>query len=113
MLLDQVTEGEQISPFELAKAIRSTTGEIADATGLSEASLLHPNLPHTQKILREFTAILAEACIAAGNPSAAFAWFRSEPLSGFGERTPEQVFKDDGAQALVAQIKRRLAGGYA
>ena len=113
MLIYQATEGEKISPLKLTKATQSTAAEIANAIGLSETSLLHPDSPHTRKTLREFAAILAEACIAAGNPTAAFTRFRSEPLVGFGGRTPEQVFKDDDAQALVAHIKRRLAVGYA
>lgn len=113
IMIDQVTECGQISPLKLADATQSTAAEIADAIGLSENRLLHPNSPHTQKTLREFAEILAEACIAAGNPAAAFAWFRSDPLVGFGGRTPEQVFKDDGAQALVTHVRRRLAGGYA
>ena len=43
----------------------------------------------------------------------AYAWYRSEPIVGFGGRTPEEIVKDGENEALKSHILRSLEGGYA
>ncbi|MGB3723389.1 MAG: hypothetical protein WA979_11310 [Pacificimonas sp.] len=48
-----------------------------------------------------------------GNFMMAYAWYRSEPLIGFGGRTPEEIAKDGNFDGFRAHILRRLDGGFA
>ena len=50
---------------------------------------------------------------ASGSPLAAYAWFRAEPLAGFGGATPDQLLREGKADQVHACLDRIMAGGYA
>ena len=45
--------------------------------------------------------------------SRAYAWFRAEPLPGFGGATPDQLVREGRAEHVHAYLDRIMAGGYA
>ena len=48
-----------------------------------------------------------------GSPLAAYAWFRSEPLPGFGGATAGLLLREDRGEHVHAYLDRVTAGGYA
>ena len=116
MSLAELTEGAVISPDQLASELRTTKRELGETIGVPQESLSRKARVvsvSTQTALRHLVEILNAVTPVVGNLIMAFAWFRSEPIIGFGGRTPEQIVKDGEFEALRAHIKRRLAGGYA
>lgn len=110
------TNDAKISPDKLAVELRTTKREIGQTIGISEESLSRKARiasPATQTSLRHLVEILNAVKPAVGNLVMAFAWFRSEPIVGFGGRTPEEIVKDGEFEALRAHIARGLEGGYA
>jgi hypothetical protein len=43
----------------------------------------------------------------------AYAWYRSEPLSGFGDLTAGELVKRGLADAVLAHLNRVAEGGFA
>lgn len=116
MILEKVAEGPLISVDKLAHELRTTKAEIGATIGIAPESLSRKtrrSSPATQSALRRLLEILNAVLPAAGNLIIAYAWFRSEPIVGFGMRTPEQIVKDGEFEALRLHIQRRYAGGYA
>lgn len=116
MSLLELTDGPLISPDKLAEHLRTTKREIGETIGVPAESLSRRERirsPSTQTSLRHLVEILNAVRPAFGNLVMAYAWFRSEPLTGFDGRTPEQVVKAGEFEALRAHVRRRLAGGYA
>ena len=44
---------------------------------------------------------------------AAYAWFRAEPLPGFGGATPNLLLREGKADHVHVHLDRVMAGGYA
>jgi hypothetical protein len=109
-------DGREFSPARIAGALRTTKSEIAATLGLgrdafSRASRISAR--KTQTRLREMLEILNRVEAQAGSEIAAYAWFRSEPLPGFGGMTPDQLVRDGRADQVHAYLDRVMAGGYA
>ena len=49
----------------------------------------------------------------AGSVSHAFAWYRSQCLPSFGDRTPEDLIREGRAEAVKSYINRIAVGGQA
>lgn len=116
MQLNMLTEGDFISATKLADALLTTKKEIGQTIGIPPESLSRQarlKSPTTQTALRRLIEILNAIQPFAGNQIMAYAWFRSEPIPGFGGRTPDQILRDGEGEALRAHIQRRMAGGYA
>lgn len=69
--------------------------------------------PKTQARLREMLEILGRVTDWAGGPLQAMAWYRAEPLPGFGGRTAESLVKDGKAAAVRDHLDRVALGGFA
>lgn len=105
-----------LSPKLIADRLRTTKAEIAGTLGLGEDSLSRASRAHarkTQTRLRLMLEILNRIEAQTGSPLAAYAWFRAEPLPGFGETTPCQLVRDGNAHLVHAYLDRIMAGGYA
>ncbi len=116
MHLSDCVSDEHFSPGRIAEGLRTTTGEIAQTLGLGRDAFSHKarvRAVKTQTRLREMLEILNRVEPQAGSPLAAHAWFQSEPLPGFGNRTPDQVVRDGEASKLHAYLDRIAAGGGA
>ncbi|GAB5467204.1 MAG: hypothetical protein Kilf2KO_02340 [Rhodospirillales bacterium] len=63
--------------------------------------------------LRHFLEILDRVERPCGSQFAAYGWFRSDPLPGFGGLTARQLLRDGRAAHLHAYLDRIATGGYA
>ena len=116
MLMIEVVEDQVFSPDHVAKALRTTKAEIAATLGLGQDAFSRPSrirATKTQTRLRQMLEILNRVAPQAGGDLAAYAWFRSEPLPGFGGMTPDQLVRDGRADHVHAYLNRIMAGGYA
>ncbi len=116
MLFHELVKDEVFSPVLIASALRTTKSEIAGTLGLgkdafSRASRIRGR--KTQVRLRQMLEILNRVETETGSPLAAYAWFRSEPLPGFGGATPDLLLRQGKADHVHAHLNRVMAGGYA
>ena len=116
MLFYEFVKDKLFSPVLIATALRTTKSEIAGTLGLgrdafSRASRIRAR--KTQVRLRQMLEILNRVEAETGSPLAAYAWFRSEALPGFGGATPDLLLRQGKADQVHAYLDRVMAGGYA
>jgi len=117
MQFQEFVEDRAFSPALIADALRTTKSEIAGTLGLgrdafSRASRIRAR--KTQVRLRQMLEILNRVEAATGSPPlAAYAWFRAEPLPGFGGATANQLLREGRADHVHAYLDRVVAGGHA
>ena len=115
MQLQNLMEDGIYSPRHIAAVLRTSRKEIGATLGLSADALsrktrLHS--PATQTRLREMVEILNFLDEHGSPPLAAYAWFRSSKLPGFGS-TPEELVREGHAAWVMEYLKRVSEGGYA
>ena len=116
MMLQEYIQDEVFSPELVANALRTNRREIAHTLGLGGDALSRTTRIRafkTQTRIREMLEILKRVEAQTGSLLAAYAWFRSEPLAGFGGMTPDQLVRDGKASYVHAYLDRIMAGGYA
>ena len=109
-------EDEVFSPTLVAEALRTTKSEIAGTLGLGKDAFTRASrirARKTQVRLRQMLEILNRVEAATGSSLAAYAWFRAEPLPGFGGATPDQLVREGKAEHVHAYLDRIMVGGYA
>ena len=116
MMFQEFVDDQVFSPALVADALRTTESEIADTLGLgrdafSRASRIRAR--KTQTRLRQMLEILNRVEAETGSTLAAYAWFRAEPLPGFGGATPDLLLREGKADHVHAYLDRIMAGGYA
>lgn len=116
MLIEECMEGETLSPARVADILRTSRREIAGTLGLGGDALSRTariQAPKAQTRIREMLEILNRVETQTGSLLAAYAWFRSEPMQGFGGMVPAQLLREDKASHVHAYLDRIMAGGYA
>ena len=116
MLFNEFVEDQVFSPTLVADALRTTKSEIAGTLGLGKDAFTRASRVRARKTqirLRQMLEILNRVEDASGSPLAAYAWFRAEPLPGFGGATPDQLLREGKADQVHAYLDRIMAGGYA
>ena len=116
MKFNEFVEDQVFSPTLVADALRTTKSEIAGTLGLGKDAFTRASRVRarkTQTRLRQMVEILNRVEDASGSPLAAYAWFRAEPLPGFGGATPDQLLREGKADQVHAYLDRIMAGGYA
>lgn len=116
MTVAQFIEDGAFSPNRIADALRTTKNEIAGTLGLGQDAFSRASrikARKTQTRLREMVEILNRVESVTGSQLGAYAWFRSEPLPGFGGMTPDQLVREGRADFVHAYLDRVMAGGYA
>ena len=111
-----LSETGVVETDRLAELLHVTKGELALATGLSRDAVskrARAASPKTQQRLRDTIDIINRAVPWAGSTARAFAWFRSQPLPSFGDKTAEDLLKEGRAQAVKDYLSRIADGGYA
>ena len=116
MQFEELVEDRVFSPTLVADALHTTQSEIAGTLGLGRdafscASWIRAR--KTQTRLRQMLEILHRVEAQIGSELAAYAWFRAEPLPGFGGLTPDQLLRQGRADQVHAHLDRIVAGGYA
>jgi hypothetical protein len=116
MELQLFTNEMGFSPNKIAEALRTSKREISATLGLGTDALTRKQRlcsPKTQTRLREMLEILNRVEPQTGSLLAAYAWFRSQPLPGFGGQTPDQLVRDGHADWVHRYLDRVIAGGFA
>lgn len=116
MQIQEFVRDDLFSPALIAKALRTTQAEIADTLGLPRDALSRKTrvrADRTQIRLRQMMEIIHRVAEYHGSLLAAYAWYRSEPLVGFGGMTPVQLVREGHADWVHAHLDRVMAGGYA
>lgn len=100
MHLENFAEAGQFAPGRIAEALRTTRDEVARTVGLGRDAVMRPDRiasAKTQRRLREMVEILNRVEPRFGSSLVAYAWYRSEPLAGFGGLTAMQLVRDGRA----------------
>ena len=116
MVFQDFVEDQVFSPTLIAVALRTTKTEIAGTLGLGKdafSRISRIRARKTQVRLRQMLEILNRVEAETGSALAAYAWFRAEPLPGFGGATPDLLLREGKADHVHAHLDRIMAGGYA
>ena len=104
------------APNKIAKALRTTSEEIARTVGLGKDAVQRKDRlrsDKTQRRLREMVEIVNKVEPRFGSALMAYAWLRSEPLPGFSGQTAMQLVRDGRADEVLEFIDAVDAGVYA
>ncbi len=105
-----------VASAALAKELHITKSDLAEVTGLSRDSVskvVRLKSKATQARLRDTVEIINRVAEWSGSVGRAFAWFRSQPLPSFGDKTAEDLVKEGRAKAVKDYLSRIADGGYA
>ena len=116
MQVEKLVKDQFFSPALIAAELRTTKGELAGTLGLAADALTRSTrvrAPKSQTRLRQMIEIMARIEPELDSPIAAYAWFRSSRLPGFGGATPHMLVRDGKSEQVHAYLDRIAAGGYA
>ena len=116
MQITQFAEAGFFEPRKIAAVLRTSAEEIAMTVGLGKDALQRRTRIRsnkTQRRLRELVEVLNKVEPRFGSELMAYAWYRSEPLSGFDGQTAMQLVQDGKAQQVLEYIDAVDAGVYA
>ena len=115
-LSDVTDPNGQIAADQLVERLQITKKKLAEVTGLSDDAVskrARLGTPKTQSRLRETVNILNRVEPWAGSIALAFAWFQSQPLPSFGDKTAQELVGEGRASAVMRYLERISEGGYA
>lgn len=116
MGLAQYADDGLFAPRKIADALHTTSEEIARTAGLGKDAIQRKDRLRsgkTQRRLREMIEIVNKVEPRFGSALMAYAWYRSEPLSGFSGQTAMQLVKNGRADDVLDYIDAVDAGVYA
>jgi hypothetical protein len=105
-----------IEPARLALALGTTSRELVRSAGLSDdvaRRVSRASAPKAQQRLREMVEIIDRVSAWAGGRHFAVAWYRSQPISAFGEQTAEALVRGGHAHAVREYLDGIAVGGFA
>ena len=109
-------EDQVFSPTLIASTLRTTKSEIASTLGLGKdacSRMSRVRARKTQDRLQQMLEILCRVEFKTGSAIAAYAWFRGQPLPGFGGATPALLVREGRADHVRDYLDRTMDGGYA
>ena len=104
MRFQEFVQDQVFSPSLIADGLRTTKSEIAGTLGLGKDAFTRASRVRARKTqvrLRQMLEILNRVETATGSPLAAYAWFRAEPLPGFGGATPDLLVREGKADQVA------------
>lgn len=104
------------APRVIADALCTSSDDVARSVGLGRDALQRKDRirsDKTQRRLREMVEVLNKVEPRFGSALLAYAWYRSEPLSGFSGWTAMQLVKDGRANDVLDYIDAVDAGVHA
>lgn len=116
MSLIQYSDNGFFAPRKIADAFRTTSEEVARTAGLGKDAVQRKERVRsdkTQRRLREMVEIINKAEPRFGSALMAYAWYRSEPLTGFSGLTAMQLVRSGRADEVLDYIDAIDAGVYA
>ncbi|MBE7635945.1 hypothetical protein GUA87_03755 [Sneathiella sp. P13V-1] len=116
MQSEEITENGLLSPHKIAEALGTPLEELAWALGFSEEDLKRSSFVLTDKAqnrLSNFIDILAIATPRFGSALLAYAWYRSEPLSGYADLTAMHLVWEGNAKQVLEYLEAIDSGVFA
>jgi hypothetical protein len=116
MSLAEYSDGGLFAPGKIAAALRTTSDDIARSAGLGRDAVQRKDRLmsiRTQRRLREMVEIINKVSPRFGSALMAYAWYRSEPLSGFTGQTAMQLVHGGRADEVLDYIDAVDAGIHA
>jgi hypothetical protein len=116
MSLARYADDGIFAPRKIADILRTTSEEIARTAGLGKDAVQRASRVRsdkTQRRLREMVEVLNKVEPRFGSALLAYAWYRSEPLSGFSGQTAMQLVKSGRADEVLEYIDAVDAGVHA
>jgi hypothetical protein len=116
MGLAQYADNGVFAPRRIAEALRTTSEEIARSAGLGKDAIQRKDRigsDKTQRRLREMIEVINKVEPRFGSALMAYAWYRSEPLSGFSNQTAMQLVRDGRADDVLDYVDAVDAGIHA
>jgi len=116
MALAQYADNGLIAPRRVAEAFRTTSEEIARTAGLGKDAIQRKDRvtsDRTQRRLREMIEVINKVEPRFGSAMMAYAWYRSEPLSGFSGQTAMQLVRTGRTDDVLDYIDAVDAGIHA
>lgn len=116
MGLAQYSDNGFFAPQKIATAFRTTSEEVARTAGLGKDAVQRKERVRsdkTQRRLREMVEIINKSEPRFGSALMAYAWYRSEPLSGFSGQTAMQLVRGGRAGEVLDFIDAVDAGVHA
>ncbi|WP_240497755.1 antitoxin Xre/MbcA/ParS toxin-binding domain-containing protein [Thioclava sp. F34-6] len=113
--LTECMRDDRIDLGLIAAKLGTSEEDIAEATGLDRDAHERParvGCASAQRRLRKMLEILDRVIPRVGTPSAAYAWYRAEPLPGFSGSTPMQLVLQGRAAEVINYIDAVDAGVY-
>lgn len=103
-----------ISPQRMSGALHISLTRLSEITQLHRNTLTrNPDSPEVQQRLGEVAHIIALAAELVGNQQRAIIWFRHQPLSGFDNKTAEELVAAGYADAVLEHLAMLGDGVYA
>ena len=116
MGLVQYADNGFFAPRKIAEALHTTSEEVARTAGLGRDAMQRKERmrsDRTQRRLREMVEVLNKVEPRFGSALMAYAWYRSEPLSGFSGQTAMQLVRSGRADEVLDYIDAVDAGVHA
>ena len=107
---------ETAPPWSFVMDLGLSKKQLAESIGLKPEALYkaqRANAAKTVTRLAEMAEILNRVAGWAGGRAQALAWYRSEPIPAFGDRTAESLVKSGQAAALRDYLDSIAMGGFA
>lgn len=114
--LTQVMEPQKgaISPYRLSDVLHISLAHLSKLTQLHRNTLTrNPESPEVQQKLGEVARIISLAADLIGDEQRAIIWFRHQPLSGFDNKTAEELVQAGYANAVLEHLAMLSDGVYA
>ena len=111
-----ISDDGLVTSNALASVLHITKHDLAEVTGLSRDAVSKTarlRSKATQARLRDTVEIINRVTNWSGSVGRAFAWFRSQPIPSFGDKTAEDLVKEGRAKAVKDYLSRISDGGYA
>ncbi|PLP60796.1 hypothetical protein CYK37_00300 [Mesorhizobium loti] len=116
MGIAQYSERGLFAPRKIAAVLRTTSEDIARSAGLGKDAIQRQERVRSQKTqrrLREMVEVINKVEPRFGSALIAYAWYRSEPLSGFSGQTAMQLVGSGRVDDVLDYIDAVDAGVYA
>jgi Protein of unknown function (DUF2384) len=116
MNLQHLSDDGFFAPQKIARQLKTTSEDVAHSAGLGRDAVQRRERVRsdkTQRRLREMVEVLNKVEPRFGSMLMAYAWYRSEPLSGFSGQTAMQLVLSGQADHVLEYIDAVDAGVYA
>jgi hypothetical protein len=116
MGLAQYADNGFFAPSKIARALHTTSKEVAQSAGLGRDAVQRKERVRsdkTQRRLREMVEVLNKVEPRFGSALMSYAWYRSEPIPGLSGQTAMQLVRNGRADEVLDYIDAVDAGIHA